>query len=307
MSVSFGLVAVVQASIDAGARPNIGWQFLAYALLTASEVMVSIVALEFAYTQSPRRMKSFVMCFYLGAVAVGNFFTAGVNHFIQIESPAATIEERLQEATKGGESVQASLDHAGYDETLGTADDLTMTYTTGTGLSTAVPGQDVLEEAAARIERWSAENDDRLPRPEEGQRLVEDLLDPWGAPLRYTLENSMACRVSSSGPDRKAKTPWDVGIRLEVREKESEKKSSWADHFQPEEEWLVRRKRELGIDKLEEEASGQAPITRTTFAGGQTKLEGAAYFWFFTWLMLGTAVLFVPYACLYRGKTILQE
>src|SRR5690606_10441012 len=51
---SFALTAQIQQWIDAGGRPNVSWQILAYALLTASEVMVSIVALEYAYTQAPK-------------------------------------------------------------------------------------------------------------------------------------------------------------------------------------------------------------------------------------------------------------
>jgi len=41
--------------------------------------------------------------------------------------------------------------------------------------------------------------------------------------------------------------------------------------------------------------------------GGGVKMEGASYFWFFTWLMLATAVIFVPYAIFYKEKTYLQE
>lgn len=59
--------------------PNIGWQFLAYVILTAAEVMVSITCLEFAYTQSPKKMKSFIMGVYFLGVSLGNLFTAGVN------------------------------------------------------------------------------------------------------------------------------------------------------------------------------------------------------------------------------------
>jgi len=66
-----------------GFRPNIGWQFLAYVFLTAAEVMVSIVCLEFAYTQAPRKMKSFIMGVYFLGVSLGNLFTAAVNIFIQ--------------------------------------------------------------------------------------------------------------------------------------------------------------------------------------------------------------------------------
>jgi len=45
--------------------------------------MVSVTHLEFAYTQAPKKLKSLVMCTYLGAVALGNVFTALVNFFIQ--------------------------------------------------------------------------------------------------------------------------------------------------------------------------------------------------------------------------------
>jgi len=68
-----------------GYRPNIYWQFIAYILLTAAEVMVSIVCLEFAYTQAPKTMKSFIMGIYFLGVSLGNIFTAAVNYFIQNE------------------------------------------------------------------------------------------------------------------------------------------------------------------------------------------------------------------------------
>jgi POT family proton-dependent oligopeptide transporter len=81
--LSFVLVAWIQMLIDAGFQPSIGWQLLAYVLLTSAEVMVSITCLEFSYTQAPRTMKSFVMSFYMAAVALGNLFTSGVNFFIE--------------------------------------------------------------------------------------------------------------------------------------------------------------------------------------------------------------------------------
>ncbi len=80
---SFILVAWVQTLIDVGSKPSIVWQLLAYCLLTSAEVMVSITCLEFSYTQAPRTMKSFVMSFYLAAVALGNLFTSVVNFFIE--------------------------------------------------------------------------------------------------------------------------------------------------------------------------------------------------------------------------------
>ena len=80
---SFLLVAWIQTLIDAGLQPGILWQLLAYLLLTSAEVMVSITCLEFSYTQAPRTMKSFVMSFYMAAVALGNLFTSAVNFFIE--------------------------------------------------------------------------------------------------------------------------------------------------------------------------------------------------------------------------------
>ncbi|MEZ5980066.1 MAG: MFS transporter [Planctomycetota bacterium] len=62
-------------------RPNVIWQLLAFVLLTAAEVMVSITALEFSYTQAPPKAKSLVMAFYLASVSLGNAFTALVNRF----------------------------------------------------------------------------------------------------------------------------------------------------------------------------------------------------------------------------------
>jgi len=63
--------------------PSIGWQFLAYIIMTAGEIMVSIVCLEFAYTQSPKRMKSFIMGIYMLGISLGNFYVAGVNFFME--------------------------------------------------------------------------------------------------------------------------------------------------------------------------------------------------------------------------------
>lgn len=80
---SFIIPAWVEMEIARGAHPNIIWQFIAYCLITAAEVLVSITCLEFSYTQAPKKMKSLVMGFFLASVTLGNLFTAAVNHFIQ--------------------------------------------------------------------------------------------------------------------------------------------------------------------------------------------------------------------------------
>lgn len=82
-ALSFAIVGWIQVRIDAGAAPHITWQILAFLVLTMAEVLVSVTHLEFSYTQAPKKMKSLVMCAYLGAVSVGNVFTAAVNFLIQ--------------------------------------------------------------------------------------------------------------------------------------------------------------------------------------------------------------------------------
>jgi POT family proton-dependent oligopeptide transporter len=79
---SFLVIAYIQSMIDAGQRPTVWWQFLAYVILTLGETMVSITGLELSYTQAPNKMKSAVMAAWLFTVSLGNAFTAGVNFVI---------------------------------------------------------------------------------------------------------------------------------------------------------------------------------------------------------------------------------
>ena len=80
---SFIIIGLVQSWLDLGEVPSISWQLVAYVVLTAAEVLVSITCLEFSYTQAPNRMKSLIMGFFMLSVALGNIFTAAVNAFIQ--------------------------------------------------------------------------------------------------------------------------------------------------------------------------------------------------------------------------------
>lgn len=76
---AFVIVAWIAARIQHGETVSVWWQILAYAVLTASEVLVSITALEFSYTQAPLKLKSFIMALFLLSTSLGNLFTAGVN------------------------------------------------------------------------------------------------------------------------------------------------------------------------------------------------------------------------------------
>ncbi len=82
-ALSFVVSAWIEYKIQAKLTPSISWQLLAYAILTAAEVMVSITCLEFSYTQAPRTMKSFIMAIYLLSVSLGNALTATVNEALK--------------------------------------------------------------------------------------------------------------------------------------------------------------------------------------------------------------------------------
>ncbi len=80
---SFLVPVWIEMQIQRGVQPSIGWQFVAYIFLTAAEVLVSIPALEFAYTQAPKTMKSLIQSINLLAISLGNIIAAVVNHVIK--------------------------------------------------------------------------------------------------------------------------------------------------------------------------------------------------------------------------------
>jgi proton-dependent oligopeptide transporter, POT family len=80
--LSFVIASLIQQRIDAGGAPHFMWQVLAYAVITAAEVMVSITGLEFSYTQAPRKMKSLIMGVFFLSITAGNLLTSQVNRYI---------------------------------------------------------------------------------------------------------------------------------------------------------------------------------------------------------------------------------
>lgn len=292
MTGSFGLTTLVQSWIDAGQRPSIGWQIAAYVIITASEIMVSIVGLEFAYTQAPRAMKSWVMSLFWLSVAGGNLFTAQVNHFIAIPSAG---EEEFQQATASlpadWRNSPRNIVLPGLDGITGTQDDFVARSEKGRIDALEIPGREIFFDAANRVENSSSK---AFPTNSEGNRLLAGAKDLWGNPLQYDLIDSKHARIVSAGPDRTAKTRWDIGVILE---KESASSGAAPDT------WLARRKTALGV----RDAPVEAGFKRTEFSGGQSKLEGSAYFRFFTLLVLGTTIFYIPFAFFYRPKTYLHD
>ena len=92
MVLAFVVVSVIQELVETGLVVHVGWQVLACFILTASEVMVSITCLEFAYTQAPKAMKSLVMALFLLTVSLGNYLTSGVKFLLADEQGASKLE-----------------------------------------------------------------------------------------------------------------------------------------------------------------------------------------------------------------------
>jgi POT family proton-dependent oligopeptide transporter len=78
MVLSFVAAGAVQTALDAGAVPHVGWQVPQYAFAAVGEVLVSVTALEFAYSQAPARWKSLIMGLWYATIAGGNFLAAAV-------------------------------------------------------------------------------------------------------------------------------------------------------------------------------------------------------------------------------------
>lgn len=81
-AISFLMIALIESWIVKGHTPTVWWQFLAYIILTAAEIMVSITCLEFSYAQAPKRLKSLIMATFYLSVTGGNLFASFVNFLI---------------------------------------------------------------------------------------------------------------------------------------------------------------------------------------------------------------------------------
>ena len=364
MVIGFGMVGIVQGWVDAGERPSIGWQVLAYAILTASEVMVSITGLEFAYTQAPKKMKSVVMALFLMSVSLGNLFTAGVNNFIMVPDALgevkqlvsswhtgdevtvvtdATHEIRKKEAASIGATYHKVEDGGfefvleGWEKSIG-EDDIRVGYGPDLERRSLVTSEvDVLSKAVALVGQfWDSH--DRLPFKDEGVNVITSLKDPWGNALHYQLVNRKNFVITSDGPDQTYLSQYDVRAIVRVtshtvqQQQEMAAEAGGSDaisSFHPEHSWISVRAAEIAakkarkngdtnahwkqfIEKHEVVKSEDIVQQNYNFAiswevGGATTLNGAAYFEFFTWLMLGTAIVFVGVGFLYKPKTYIQD
>ena len=342
MVIGFAMVSVVQQWVDQGQQPSIGWQIFAYAILTSSEVMVSITCLEFAYTQAPRSMKSVIMALFLMSVSLGNFFTAGVNSFIQVPNQlvaATSLNMTIQAKDKNGKKLLSTQEDilkltsqtkdingnsiqyitnqegsytlilAGKDGTFGTTTDIRLKFSKG-GKQIAVKTAEKtnLNTAFVKIKSYFDSNKNTLPKTQAGTDLIKSIIDNWGSPLQYRLVNRNMFRITSLGADKDYMTENDIVLlgsisRPSKDESAKKKPYSWRENR------IIELKGDEGKREVVKSRGGIKEIEFDTaiMVGGQTNLEGSDYFWFFTWLMLGTAVVFVFVALMYEPKEYLHE
>jgi POT family proton-dependent oligopeptide transporter len=83
---AFFFAAMIQRWIDAGEKPSIAWQVVQYVIISVAEALVSVTALEFAYTQAPRSMKSTIMSLWFVTIAAGSWLTGIVTRNVQFDT-----------------------------------------------------------------------------------------------------------------------------------------------------------------------------------------------------------------------------
>lgn len=326
----FAITGFAEEIISKGGYPSISWQLWGYVFITAGEIMVSITGLEFSYAQAPKSMKSIVMSLWLAFVAFGNVVTAQVNEYIQIPSINAVIKEAKEfenpEAEETIDSIWKTrsepldtrlptdvtkiLRVAGHDGEYDTDDDVVLEFGEFENLIFITTSEDKqLKAAKALIDKSFFANKDTLPSLEEGQKLIEGLKDTSGQQLQYELLTRNRFVILSSGADKKFDTPWDVTLEGVVNRVDPEKAKQKESAYTWKEKRIIELKGEEGRKEVET-ARGNIPETEiddSITVGGAVTLEGPAYYWFWTKLMLVTSILFIPVAYLYPEKAVLTE
>jgi len=83
---AFLSAAMIQRWIEAGQKPHIAWQVIQYVIIAIAETLVSVTALEFAYSQAPKRMKGVIMSMYTISIGLGSFITSLVTRYVEFAS-----------------------------------------------------------------------------------------------------------------------------------------------------------------------------------------------------------------------------
>ncbi|MFL5276302.1 MAG: MFS transporter [Myxococcales bacterium] len=83
---SFVAAMMIQRWIEAGQTPSIAWQMIQYVIISIAETLISVTALEFAYTQAPKSMKSTIMSLWFCSIAAGSWLTAFVTNNVHFDT-----------------------------------------------------------------------------------------------------------------------------------------------------------------------------------------------------------------------------
>ena len=350
---SFLIPAWIETQILGGELPNIIWQILAYVFITAAEVFVSITALEFSYTQAPRKMKSLILGFFLMSVSVGNLFTAAVNHYIMNDPPSfkpdvkgvyklelqatdqesnatavVTITVKEQEETQKNTAPKQAVSgkkspsaEAGQLVAVAPGKRVRMYGTAKKGdyrgsftyrwVFTKVPsGSQLTDEALSKA---ATRNPVFTPDVEGDYELRFSVM--VGDEARYeldaetgkailtppaTAEDTVIVKagtenlppVVKAGKDRNA----TLGETITL---------DGSGSFDPNGDELKYEWRILSVPT--DSKLTNADLIGREFHVQTSKLKGADYYYFFSGMMFLAALLFIPVACLYKGKTYLQE
>ncbi len=76
--LSFVAAAWAEGLVQGGGHPHVAWQLPQYVAMGIGEVLVSVTALEFAYTQAPPQLKSLVMGLWYLTISAGSLLAAVV-------------------------------------------------------------------------------------------------------------------------------------------------------------------------------------------------------------------------------------
>jgi POT family proton-dependent oligopeptide transporter len=74
--LSFVAAGAVESALQGGAALHVAWQIPQYVFLVIGEVLVSVTALEFAFSQAPRHLRSVVMGLWYVTISAGSLLTA---------------------------------------------------------------------------------------------------------------------------------------------------------------------------------------------------------------------------------------
>lgn len=335
---AFLVPAWIELSIAEGGFPNIAWQLVAYAVLTAAEVLVSVTCLEFSYTQAPKKMKSVIMAAYLMSVSLGNIMVSQVNAFIQVPSPGFTpdapgdyvLELKVDDGTvQPSERITVRVmpstaklpEEAPAEETEGPIASAGLLRTTEPGTSVrlyataeknGIPGSASYAWRVVSVPAGSqididdlADNTTRNPSfiPDvEGAYELEFQLTVGGQTAtdtaRVVATRANVAPVLDLGGDQQVVFSDDPKAPLEVT-------LDAGGTFDPDGDELVYEWRM--VSKPDASKLDSADIVSRTAPTAGSILTGAAYYAFWAAMMGGTAILFIPVVLLYREKTYIQD